>query len=291
MGRAGETLHFHQQWAGAFHGHGDGGTGRVDHAFRQKCLGRVGHFGQPAFEHLEDTHFGGGPETVLDRTQQAVSLEAVALQVEHRVHDVLQHTRPGDGALLGDVPDHENGRAGRLGQLAQARSALAHLADRPGGRVHLGDVDSLNRVDDQQVRFDRRDVFENGVEAGLGDQEQVRREFRFAGQPGRPHLDLPLGLFTRNVQHPLPGGHGERHLQHQGRFADAGIAAHQHDRAGHQAAAQHARKLADWDGYAALGIPADLGQAARGGATAETARGALRSAGFLGHYLLDHAVK
>ena len=117
------------------------------------------------------------------------------------------------------------------------------------------------------------------------------REFRFGGDAGRPHLDLPLGLLARNVQHPQPGRHGERHLQHQGGLADAGVAAHQHDRAGHQAAAQHACKLADRDGDPVLGLAADLGQAARGGASAQATRGGLRPAGFLGNDLLDHAVE
>ncbi len=110
---------------------------------------------RPALEHLEHAHLGGRAEAVLDRPQQAVGLEAVAFQVEHRIDDVLQHARPGDGALLGHVPDDEHRHAARLGQLAQPRGALAHLRDRPGRRLHLRHVNGLDRVDDQQSRLDR----------------------------------------------------------------------------------------------------------------------------------------
>ena len=64
--------------------------------------------------------------------------------------------------------------------LASSRSRvaqLAHLRNRPGCRVQLGDVDRLDRIDDQQVRLDDADMFEDCLQVGLGDQEKVCREF------------------------------------------------------------------------------------------------------------------
>ena len=65
----------------------------------------------PLCLHLEDADLGGRAEPVLHAAQQPVGVEGVALQVEHRVDDVLQHLGPGDGALLGDVADEEDWRA------------------------------------------------------------------------------------------------------------------------------------------------------------------------------------
>jgi hypothetical protein len=78
-----------------------------------------------------------GSEAVLRAAQQAIALEAIALQVEDRVHHVLQHLGAGDGALLGDVADHEDRDASALGQVHQAQRALTQLADVAGRRLQI----------------------------------------------------------------------------------------------------------------------------------------------------------
>jgi hypothetical protein len=117
----------HQDRAGAFHGHRDGRTGHIHHAFGQEHLRWVGHFGHAVLAHFKHTHLRGGPKAVLHRAQQAVRLVAVAFQVEHRIDNMLQHARAGDNALFGDVPDHKHGNPRHLGQVAQAAGTLAHL--------------------------------------------------------------------------------------------------------------------------------------------------------------------
>ena len=54
----------------------------------EQDFGGVAHLAQAAFEHLEDADFVRGAETVLDAAQQAVGVVAVALELEHHVHDV-----------------------------------------------------------------------------------------------------------------------------------------------------------------------------------------------------------
>ena len=68
---------------------------------------RVRHLDQAALGHLEHADLVGGAEAVLDRAQDAELVAAVALEVEHRVDHVLEHARPGDLAVLGDVADQE----------------------------------------------------------------------------------------------------------------------------------------------------------------------------------------
>jgi hypothetical protein len=63
---------------------------------------------QPALGHREDAELVGGAEAVLDRAHQPEARMRVAFEVEHRVDDVLEHARPGDRAVLGDVPDEDH---------------------------------------------------------------------------------------------------------------------------------------------------------------------------------------
>ena len=66
---------------------------------------RVRYLGETAVAHLEHADLVGRPEAVLDRAQDAELVAALALEVEHRVDHVLEHTWPGNLAVLGDMAD------------------------------------------------------------------------------------------------------------------------------------------------------------------------------------------
>jgi hypothetical protein len=85
---------------------------------------------QPGFGHGEHAELVHRAETVLDRAHQAERGVRVALEVKHRIDDVLEHARAGDRALLGDVADQEQRGAGALGVARELRGALAHLRHR-----------------------------------------------------------------------------------------------------------------------------------------------------------------
>ena len=135
----------------------------------------------------------------------------------------------------------------------------------------------------------------NGIEVCFSDKIEVvgeRRLLRFGRQDaGCPHLDLAFGFFSRNIKHSQPVRHLQGHLQHQRGLADAGVAAHQHDRAGHDPPAQHAGKLTDRDGDAVLRLSANIGEPPRRRSSAQATGGVLPSAGLIGNDLLDHAVE
>ena len=86
-------------------------------------------------------------------------------------------------------------------------------------------------------------------------------------QPLRPEPQLPAGFLAGGVQDgdlgagPGAAGHAGGGLQHERRLADAGLAAQQHERPGHEAAAQDAVELAD-AGAAALERAPRSGRAA-----------------------------
>ena len=104
---AGQSLQFDQQRARAFHGDGDGGSWSVQHPLGQEGFRGIGHLDHACALHFEDADFGGGSEAILYGTQQPEALEAIAFQVKHRIHNMLEHPRPGDGAFFGHVADEE----------------------------------------------------------------------------------------------------------------------------------------------------------------------------------------
>ena len=68
-----------------------------------------------------------GSEAVLRRAEDAVGHVLVALEIEHRIDDVLENSRTGKRAVLGDVTDEDEGRTHGLGHARESCGALAHL--------------------------------------------------------------------------------------------------------------------------------------------------------------------
>src|SRR5262249_6735164 len=84
--------------------------------------------------HLENTELVGRAEAVLDGSQDAVRVVAVALELQHAVDEMLKDSRPGDRAVLRHVPDQDR-RDGRfLGHAEEPSSGLAHLRAAPRRR-------------------------------------------------------------------------------------------------------------------------------------------------------------
>src|SRR4029450_13737692 len=67
----------------------------------------VRHALEPSAGHLEDAQLVRRAEAVLDGTQDAMRVVAIALELEHAVDQVLEDARAGDGAVLGDVTDEK----------------------------------------------------------------------------------------------------------------------------------------------------------------------------------------
>ena len=79
----------------------------------QERAGRVGDLEQAGLAHLEDADLLGRPEPVLGRAQEAQRGVALAVEADDRVDEVLEGLRPGDRAVLGDVPDEDDRRSRR----------------------------------------------------------------------------------------------------------------------------------------------------------------------------------
>ena len=206
------------------------------------------HLDQPAVAHLEDAHLVGGAEAVLHRAQDAQRMRVVALEVEDRVDEVLEHPRAGERALLGDVADQDAGGPARLGVRREERRRLAHLPDAARRRPERGGVHRLDRVHHDHRRAERPDLLDDGLDVRFGQHQDVD-----VSQPealgAQPHL--LRRLLARDVEDRQPlARQGAARLDGERRLADAGIAADQHDRARDQAAAQHPVELAEPGGAA-----------------------------------------
>ena len=113
----------------------------------------------------------------------------------------------------------------------------------PGRRLELEREHRLNGVDDHERGPEPGDLFENPLEAGLGEDIE-RRPLDAKTLAAR--LDLVLGFFAGAVEHRSDGPREvRRRLQQQRRLADPRLPADEHERAGDDAAAEHAIELAD----------------------------------------------
>ena len=80
---------------------------------------------------------------------------------------------PAMAPVLVTWPIEEHRDALGLRQAHQARRALAHLADRAGGRVEIVHVDGLDRIDDHQARLMLLNVLDDHVQVGFGQDVQA----------------------------------------------------------------------------------------------------------------------
>ena len=140
-----------------------------------------------------------GAEAVLDRAHQAEARMRVALEIEHGVDDVLQHARPGERAVLGDVADEDDAGARSLGEARQLRRALAHLRHRAGRRlqrVRLQRSGSSRSPPRRAARLASvARIFSSLISAS------TRRPSRRQLQPSRAQRHLRAGFLARHVEH------------------------------------------------------------------------------------------
>ena len=183
----------------------------------------------------------GGAEAVFHGPQQPVAGEAVALEGEHRIDQVLQHLGAGQHPLLGHMAHQQQGRVLALGDAGEGGGAFAHLGHRTRCTGQFAVVEGLDAVDDRHGRPQGFEFLQHQFQVGFGQQLQLAAVATEAA-PAQFHL---LGRFLgAHIQNRVAGGHRLGALQQQGRLADAGIAAHQHEGAGHQATAEHPVELA-----------------------------------------------
>ncbi len=190
----------------------------------------------PGRHELEDAQLPGRPEAVLQPPEKAVLAMAVPLQVEDDVDHVLQGAGPGDGPLLGDVPNQQNGNPTALGALEQPGDRRPHLGGAAGVAGGVGIVQRLHRVHDRQRRVGRLDHGDAAGQRGLVRDDHPLVE---APHPLRPHRQLGRRFLASAVEAGrLRRADAVGELEGEGRLADARVAAEQDQGALHQPAAE-----------------------------------------------------
>ena len=121
----------------------------------------------------------------------------VALELQHHVDQMLEHPRPGDIAVLGDMADQHRRDAALLGDRDQRRGDGPDLGDAAGDALGARRRDGLHRVDHQQSGLDRVEMAEHGFEIGLGGQVEALVQ---RAQPLGPQPDLAGRLLAGDDQ-------------------------------------------------------------------------------------------
>ena len=166
-----QGLQLHQQGPGALAGHDRGGA-RTGALPTEEQLAGIGHLRQPLPPHLEHAQLMGGTEAVLHRPQQPVAGEAIPLEGEHRIDQMLQHLGAGEGPLLGHMADQHQGRVLALGDAGQGSGTLAHLGHRARRTGQLSVMQGLDAVDDRHRRPQRLQLLQHQLQIGLSEQLQ-----------------------------------------------------------------------------------------------------------------------
>ncbi len=128
-----ERLDLDEQRPRPFDRRDDDAAGDAAAPLFEEDLGRVHDLAKAALPHLEHADLVGRAEPVLRAAQHAERVEALALEIEDRVDDVLEHAWPSDRAFLCHVTDEEDRHVIALRDLEQPRRALAQLRHATGG--------------------------------------------------------------------------------------------------------------------------------------------------------------
>ena len=126
-----QGLHLGDQRPAPLEGDGDAGAGnRVLGAGDKEPRG-VGQALDAALGQVEAADLVGGPVAVLQGAQQAQPGVALAVELAHHVHQVLEQPGSGNRAVLGDVADQDGGHVPSLGGVDEGGGDLADLARSP----------------------------------------------------------------------------------------------------------------------------------------------------------------
>ena len=149
---------------------------------------------------------------------------AVAFELQHAVHDVLQHLRACDTPLLRDVSDEQNGHSLVFGELQQGGRALTDLRYAAGRAFYRLGVHGLHRIDDEQFGTDGAHLLKDALHARLA-EEQRRIAGGCVGQEAvGAQFDLAFALLAAHIED-APRRHAEHSLKQKGAFADTRFAA------------------------------------------------------------------
>ena len=238
VSRSNERLDLEQQRPRPLERTGDHGSSLVGFAVSED-LGRIGDPDEPVRGHLEDAELVRRAEPVLGCPQDAMLAIAVALELEDAVDQVLEDARPGDGAVLRDVTDEEDGHSLLLGDPQEAAGRFANLRHGAGSRADVRRVERLDRVDHADVRPLALDGRADEVEIRLGQDLDPAG----AAEPVGAELHLGRRLLACDERDLPRAAHRAQGHEQQRRLPDPRVAADEDERGRDESASQHPIEL------------------------------------------------
>ena len=166
----------------------------------------------------------------------------VPFEIQDGIDDVFQYAWASQRPFLGDMPDHDNGRARLFGKTGQLRGTFPDLGNRSRSGCQGIGINRLNGIDDRNLRFQFVQRADDLFQLDFRLQLQV-----FSGQskPFGTKRDLSARFFTADVEYVFDPCQIDECLQKQSRFADTGISADQDNAARNQPSSQYTVELAD----------------------------------------------
>ncbi|MNP38267.1 hypothetical protein D3C76_1317680 [compost metagenome] len=142
-----QRLDLHQQRARPFPDHHHRAAGGDFIAAAQEDGRRVADFTQPMLGHGKHAQLIHRAEAVFMAAQGTETGVGVAVQHHGAVDTVLEHFWTGQGAIFGDVTDHDDRYPAGFGEARQVGRGLTHLGDAARRGLHVGHVHHLDGVD------------------------------------------------------------------------------------------------------------------------------------------------
>ena len=150
---------------------------------------------------------------------------------------MLQQTGTSQDTVLGHMSHQHQRDAQTAAGFQQGHAHGTHLIDIAGKAFGIDAAHGLYRVHHQQTGRSQLQGGDDLVHTGGGHGQQVVMQH---AEPLSPRLDLRQGFFAAGIKHSAPLGSDQpSHLQQQGGFADARLAADEDGRTRHQTLAQH----------------------------------------------------
>ena len=208
-------------------------------AVTQQQFRRVGHLTESLAAHLIDTELGRAAETVLYRTQHAVEMVLVTLELDYHINYVLKNLGACNGTVLCYVAYEYHRHVIFLRELEQHRCTLAHLCHTAGRGVDGLTAHCLNRIDDKQLGAYILYMCQYSLKRCLAHYVAVST---LVGDAVGTQFYLLHALLTRDIEH-LARRHTKNGLQHKGGLAYTRLTTQQHQRTRHKATAKHTVKL------------------------------------------------
>ena len=151
---------------------------------------------------------------------------AIAFELKHGIHYMLQHFGSGYATLFIDVPYQHHRGVGFLCKFQKSRRTFSYLTHAAGSRLKFVGSYGLNRVYYYEVGIILFYRSKNAVERCFAYQITLTIDV-FAGYTVGAHLQLLGTFFARYVEH-LAAAYAQHILQHQGRLSYSGLATYQH---------------------------------------------------------------